>query len=71
MRCPCAGAFRNLSVTEVGRGYIQNEETAVIALPFILVVLAHGLLGGDGLWSVMPSLFFFFFLSFFFFFCTY
>lgn len=39
----------------MGAGLTQNEEISVIARPFIIVVLAHGLLG------VKASGFFFFF----------
>lgn len=38
-------AFHNLSAPVMGTGLTQNEEIAVIAWPFIIVVSAHGLLG--------------------------
>ena len=38
-------AFHNLSAPLMGTRLTQNEEIAVIARPFIIVVLAHGLLG--------------------------
>lgn len=38
----------NLSVLVTGTGHTQNEEIAMIALPFFLVVLADGLSGVEG-----------------------
>lgn len=43
--CVHTVAFHNLSAPLMGTRLTQNEEIAVIARPFIIVVLAHGLLG--------------------------
>lgn len=43
--CVHTVAFHNLSAPVMGTGLTQNEEIAVIAWPFIIVVSAHGLLG--------------------------
>lgn len=45
LRCVRTVAFHNLSAPVMGAGLTQNEEISVIARPFIIVVLAHGLLG--------------------------
>lgn len=43
--CVHTVAFHNLSAPLMGARLTRNEEIAVIARPFIIVVLAHGLLG--------------------------
>lgn len=55
----CAVAFHNLSALIVGRGHTQNEEIAMTALPFLLI-LAHGLSGVKARGFYCLPFFFFF-----------